>query len=124
MSDSERIDQQVHRVRSAVLARHGLRHDDAVPARKSTSALDDVQQHAVVNAHWGIASDVPVFGGLLVLFRRAVRILLRWYINPIVEHQNRFNQATVRALYELRLENENLRAELSRRRSPSEQRPP
>jgi hypothetical protein len=120
VSESESIELHVQRLRAAVLARHGLNPGDAMPEKLAANAVDEVQRCATVSAHWGIASDVPVVGGLLVMFRRVLRILLRWYINPIVEQQNRFNQATVRALWELRLENENLRADLNRRSESSE----
>jgi hypothetical protein len=42
-----------------------------------------------------------------------MRIGLRWYINPIVEQQNLFNEAAVTALYDLQLENERLRDEIA-----------
>jgi hypothetical protein len=115
MSESESIELHVQRLRAAVLARHGLNPGDAMPEKLTKTAVDEVQRYAMVSAHWGIASELPVVGGLLVMFRRALRILLRWYINPIVEQQNLFNQATVRALWELQLENESLRADLNRR---------
>lgn len=114
MSYTDAVDVEARRVREAVLARHGLGPTDEIPLHRSGSAIEDVQRLATVSAHWGIASDAPFFGSILVLFRRILRILLRWYINPIVEQQNRFNQATVRALFELRSENEDLRAQLRR----------
>lgn len=120
MSGNSSVEAQVQRIREAVLARHGYAPGAAIDLCARGSAVDEAQQMAVVNAHWGIASDLPVVGPLLVLFRRVLRIMLRWYINPIVEQQNRFNQAAVRALFELRAENENLRAELSRARQLNE----
>jgi hypothetical protein len=109
----ESLQLQVERVRAALLDRHGYSPGDELPASVSRSPLEDVQRLATVSAHWGIASDIPVLGTLLVLFRRVVRILLRWYINPIVDQQNAFNDAVVRALYELQSENEKLRAEMN-----------
>ena len=47
-----------------------------------------------------------------MLGKRAIRILLRWYINPIVEQQNEFNAAILRALYELESELHALRADV------------
>lgn len=120
MTEKESIEQHVDRIREAILTRHGLAREDSVPLARNASAIEDAHRYASVSAHWGIASDLPVVGSALVLFRRIVRILLRWYINPIVEQQNQFNQAAVRALYELRMENENLRAELSRRQQTNE----
>jgi hypothetical protein len=108
------LEQRVQDIRRTVLARHGYTPDMPLPLAQSDSPVDESAGLARVNAHWGVVSDLPYVGRLLVLFRRAQRIVLRWYINPIVEQQNAFNDAAVRALYELRAENENLRAELAR----------
>lgn len=64
-------------------------------------ALTELRRLATVNAHWGITSSWPMFGRIEVLAKRTMRILLRWYINPIVEQQNAFNLAVLAALYEI-----------------------
>jgi hypothetical protein len=99
-------------IREAILRRHGFSDEAAVPGINQPGALEDAVSLATVNAHWGIASSLPVVGRVVVLVRRAMRIGMRWYINPIVEQQNAFNDATVRALFELQAENDALRAEL------------
>ena len=104
---------QVERVRAALLSRHGYSPGMELPRDVVHSPLEDVQRLATVSAHWGIASDLPVVGRFLVLVRRVQRILLRWYINPIVDQQNAFNDAVVRALYDLETENEKLRAQIA-----------
>jgi hypothetical protein len=114
---------QVERVRSALLARHGYSPGMELPRDLAHSPLEDVQRLATVSAHWGIASDLPVVGRLLVLTRRVQRIVLRWYINPIVDQQNAFNEAVVRALHELQTENEKLRTQLSVLSQPADQNP-
>ncbi len=63
--------------------------------RRSVEAVNEVW---FVSAHLPITWDVRVFGRLLAYAKRATRLLLRWYINPIVEQQNRFNSATARAI--------------------------
>jgi hypothetical protein len=88
-----------------------------VPMASSDTPLEVAARLATVNAHWGIASDLPVIGRPLVLLRRVQRILLRWYINPIVDQQNAFNDAVVRTLIDLDAENEHLRSELARLRT-------
>lgn len=103
---------QVECVRAALLDRHGYAPGMELPRDLARSPLEDVQRLATVNAHWGIASDLPVVGRFLVLFRRVLRIGLRWYINPIVDQQNAFNDAVVRALHDLETENEKLRAQI------------
>jgi hypothetical protein len=66
--------------------------------RRSVDALNDLW---FVSAHLPITWDVRVFGRLLSYTKRVVRLLLRWYINPIVEQQNRFNSAAARAFTEM-----------------------
>ncbi|HEX5167018.1 MAG TPA: hypothetical protein VFV93_16545 [Thermomicrobiales bacterium] len=109
------LQMQVERIRTALLERHGFAPGMELPRDIARSPLDDVQRLATVSAHWGIASDLPIVGRFLVLFRRVQRILLRWYINPIVDQQNAFNDAVVRALHELETENEKLRTQLADR---------
>jgi hypothetical protein len=111
---SESLEAHVSRIRRAVLARHGFEPGDAVPETVLAMPIEDAQRLAVVSAHWGIASDMPIVGRPLVFVRRVMRLTLRWYINPIVEQQNLFNQAVVRVLHELQVENESLRADVLR----------
>lgn len=64
-------------------------------------SLTAARRRATVNAHWGITPSWPVFGRFEVLAKRVMRILLRWYINPLVEQQNEFNLTVLAALYEM-----------------------
>lgn len=105
------IEQQLSRLRSAVAQRHG--EDAVVFDPDSGSPLDRATRLASLNAHWAIVSSIPVAGTVVVLVRRLIRIALRWYINPIVEQQNAFNDAAVAALYALELETVELRARLA-----------
>ena len=66
--------------------------------RRSADAVNDTW---FVSAHLPITWDLRVVGRLGAYTKRLVRILLRWYINPIVEQQNRFNSATARAIVEI-----------------------
>ncbi len=66
--------------------------------RRSAEAVNEVW---FVSAHLPINWRVRIAGRLSSYAKRAVRILLRWYINPIVEQQNRFNSATARTISEL-----------------------
>lgn len=118
-SDQPSVSDQVRRIRCGILARHGYDPESGTqPALPSQSALEEATSLMQVSAHWGIASEIPVFGRLLVLVRRTIRIGLRWYINPLVDQQNAFNQAMVKALYELRSENDELRARLEDANQP------
>ena len=118
-TSGEMLSTQLRRIRETVLARHGIAPGMPIPRGPATSTVEEAARLATVMAHWGIASDAPVVGRLLVVFRRALRLTLRWYINPIVEQQNAFNDAVVHALYELRIENEQLRAEVRRLQPPA-----
>ncbi len=60
-------------------------------------ALDELELHRVVSAHWPLtARTLP--GRVVALVNKIVRRALRWYINPIVEQQNAYNDAAARAL--------------------------
>jgi len=100
-------------IRRRVRVRQGLPPDgpDEPPA-EDRGALAEAMDAAHISAHFPILWDVPVIGRAIALVKRVVRLLLRWYINPIVDQQNDFNAATVRALSDLAAENERLRARL------------
>jgi hypothetical protein len=104
---------QAERIRAAVRSRHGFASELDVPPPGETGAIEEAAGLSRVSAHWGLASSIPVVGPFIVLVQRVIRISLRWYINPIVDQQNAFNEAAVRALYELRAENDALRAQLA-----------
>jgi hypothetical protein len=69
-------------------------------AQSAPSAGDRLRAHwraeaerwAEVSAHSPVGESGRL-GAALGVSRRAVRYLLRWYINPIVEQQNHFNAA-------------------------------
>ena len=100
-------------IKRRVRERQGLPADgpDEAPA-EARSALTEAMEAAHISAHTPILWDLPVIGRGIALTKRVVRILLRWYINPIVDQQNDFNAAAVRALSDLAAENERLRVAL------------
>jgi hypothetical protein len=69
------------------------------------SAIERELQHCaeqleitrVVSAHWPLEGRSLYERGL-ILVHKVVRRYLRWYINPIVEQQNAFNDAAARTL--------------------------
>lgn len=98
-----------------VRERQGLAPDGPdEPPGEARSALTEAMDAAHISAHTPILWDVPVIGRGIALTKRTVRLLLRWYINPIVDQQNDFNAAVVRALAELSAEVERLKADASR----------
>jgi hypothetical protein len=66
------------------------------------TTMDDPLRRAAdlahISAHFPIMWRIPIVGRALSLVQRAIRIGLRWYINPIVDQINDFNEATVTAL--------------------------
>ncbi len=50
------------------------------------------ERWATVNAHLPLETAGRL-GAVVGASRKAIRLLLRWYINPIVEQQNHFNAA-------------------------------
>ena len=66
--------------------------------KRSVEAVND---NWFVSAHLPITWETRIVGRLGAYAKRAVRVLLRWYINPIVEQQNRFNSAVARTLVEM-----------------------
>jgi hypothetical protein len=79
------------------------------------AALEEVKLTRWVNPHQPIAWPhwpEGVWPKVVALVQKVMRRMLRWYINPIVDEQNRFNQAVTEALDALTQENAQLRAEL------------
>jgi hypothetical protein len=65
--------------------------------RDLVRSLDEIELYRVVSAHW------PLLGATLpqraiALINKLVRRYLRWYINPIVDQQNAYNDAVARTL--------------------------
>lgn len=81
------------------------------------SAIDDPLRRAAdtahISAHFPLMWRLPVVGRLGSYAKRAVRILLRWYINPIVDQVNDFNTAAVTALNTLAARQESLAARVA-----------
>ena len=88
-------------IRAEVRRRAGYADGDAVPSHGDPSAVDEAAALAEVSAHLPVQWRTPVVGRGIALVKRAERLALRWYINPIVEQQNAFNAAVVRALASL-----------------------
>lgn len=80
------------------------RADKASSMQPRRSALKQVHATAWVNPHLPIAWPAwpkGLWPRLVALTQKVIRRLLRWYINPMVEQQNRFNSAVVQALDEM-----------------------
>ncbi len=83
-----------------------------------TSAANELTQLAdlaVISAHLPVSWSTPLVGRAIALSKRATRVLLRWYINPIVDQQNSFNEELVRVIASLEERLHELERELAAR---------
>ncbi|MFN5059080.1 MAG: hypothetical protein ACK5GU_04095 [Chloroflexota bacterium] len=60
-------------------------------------ALHELELTRVISSHWPIEGH-GIVGRMVAVMQKVTRRLLRWYINPIVEQQNAYNDAVLRAL--------------------------
>ncbi len=58
---------------------------------------EQLEMTRVISAHWPL-SGRTIPERFMALFNRLVRRYLRWYINPIVDQQNEFNDVAARTL--------------------------
>lgn len=75
------------------------------------AVVQDISDNWSVSAHLPVMWHTPVIGRLVSYAKRAMRLLLRWYINPVVEQQNNFNEAVARAIVQLAAYQDRLRRE-------------
>jgi hypothetical protein len=95
------------RSRAATTAMAG---DDPI-AHELRQCVEQLEIARVVSAHWPL-EEKNLLQKIQALFNKMVRRLLRWYINPIVEQQNAFNDVSARTLRRLIAANAELRAQL------------
>ncbi len=102
-SDSPDVATLLAAVRAEVQARRQALHSTTSPSSQSALELQ-LQRNAeqleitrVISAHWPLESRSP-YERAINLINKIVRRALRWYINPIVEQQNAFNDVAARAL--------------------------
>jgi len=82
--------------------------DSVVDGLQLDLGLEALEHHREeANRTWGVGAEKPitshrrVIGRFIVFGKKAARKLLRWYINPIIEEQNRFNAQLTGALNEI-----------------------
>ncbi|MBX0326929.1 hypothetical protein K2Z83_04430 [Oscillochloris sp. ZM17-4] len=91
--------------------------------RELHRAAEQLEITRVVSAHWPLEGRSLYERGWL-LVHKLVRRYLRWYINPIVEQQNAFNDVGARSIRLLIEANAELRDQLADLRRQREQVPP
>lgn len=105
-------------LRAEVRAQRAQRGNEE--AGSALSALERELRHAaeqleitrVVSAHWPLEGRT-LYERAWILAHKVVRRGLRWYINPIVEQQNAFNDSAARALRLLIESHAELRARIT-----------
>ena len=124
MSDNQRVTQVAEAdVRAAMASMESRvrQRRRLLGVGASDAAHDDIRAVAdnwFVSAHLPITWDLPIVGRPIAYAKRVTRLLLRWYINPIVDQQNDFNAAVSRAFVRVAAQQEALAqvvAELERR---------
>jgi len=98
-SDDERIEAILGQLQEEI-GRHRLALGQ-LGALDPPDHLAQVRQHKWVNPHLPIGWPVMpkgIVAKLVAMTQKVVRRLLRWYINPIVDQQNHFNEAVFERL--------------------------
>ena len=90
--------------------------------RELRHMLEEIEIARVVSAHWPLEGKGLYEQGWATV-NKVVRRYLRWYINPIVEQQNAYNDASARAIRLLVEANGELRRELAELRARLDERP-
>jgi hypothetical protein len=117
----DEIELALKELRSAVRREAGYLTEDEIPAGPQLTSVRDAADLASVSAHLPLQSSLPIIGPVIVLAQRVIRLGLRWYINPIVEQQNAFNDSVVRALGELEMKQSELSRKLDRLASENDE---
>lgn len=96
--EADEVAAAIEAIRSEVRRRSGYLSPHDVPPLGAGSPITEAADLARISAHLPVTWEVPIVGRWVALAKRVMRLGLRWYINPIVEQQNAFNDAVVRAL--------------------------
>lgn len=116
---SRRIIERLTRIERNRGARALLPH----PGGAGGIPLEEVWETEAVNPHLPIAWPTWPKGlvpKVVAFAQKVIRRLLRWYINPIVEQQNRFNAAVAQTLDSLWREISRLQAQLAQEEREAE----
>lgn len=63
--------------------------------------LDLVSRNWELSSEFEIGSSRRYVSWLVVPFKRAIRALTRWYVNPIVHQERKFNMLVTRTLHDV-----------------------
>jgi O-antigen chain-terminating methyltransferase len=75
---------------------------------QADASMDELlKEQAIINRVWSYSADYhltshrKIIGKFIVFGKKVVRKCLRWYMNPVVDHQVQFNATAVRMLNQL-----------------------
>jgi len=77
-----------------------------VPDHEIDPRMARLRSMATIRTEFHSGSARPVVGGAVRLAKRLVRRGLRWYVDPVMEQQTRFNHAVLDVVDQLRLAQE------------------
>lgn len=80
--------------------------------RQLQRCLEQIEITRVISAHWPLQGR-SLYERAWILVHKLVRRYLRWYINPIVEQQNQFNDVVARTLHLLVESHAELRGQIA-----------
>jgi hypothetical protein len=91
-----------------------LKIDNSITSGTSfAEAIEKINRFSVNTGDFFIYSQKhKLFGYISINFYRFIRNILRWYINPIIDRQNKYNAMVAETLKMLNKNNEELRNEI------------
>jgi hypothetical protein len=118
-SERARVAETFERLRSGVRQRQAELSTGVGSREEVRVRLVELKAHELLTQP-PCYSHRRVFGPLLVFARKATfHLLMKWYLHPILQQQNRYNQIASRLLEELAEENAKLRRRVTRLEKPT-----
>ncbi|MHB8571534.1 MAG: hypothetical protein ACYDAY_01060 [Candidatus Dormibacteria bacterium] len=90
------VDLLVQQVQERVRQRRVRRALEGLSGGDLAALSVELERDALVNPRQDLRSHRAFLGGLVTFLKRAARVSLRWYIEPLVRDQNTFNSGTAR----------------------------
>lgn len=125
-SSIEQVSRVLEQLKREVRQQREQMGDTGKPLDEPPAAVDQPASMGLVRSTMQVNPHLPIawptwpkglWPKILALMQKIARRLLRWYINPIVEQQNRYNAAVAQALDTLWGEVAQLRVEVRGRGS-------
>jgi hypothetical protein len=108
-AERERVAAALERVRAGVRQRQGELATGPGTHQQVRMRLLELKAHEFVQQPVAF-SPRPVVGTLLVLTRKVLfKAFMKWYLHPVLQQQNRYNQVSSQLLQELAETNDQLR---------------